>query len=408
MTFTATVTPTVGSGACSGSVTFEEGATVLATATLAAGTATVTTTALGPGSHSITATYAGDANCNGSTTAALVLVVSKAATTTLLSVTPNVVTAGQESSAVFTATVSPVAPGGGMPTGTVTVASGATTLCTITLANATGTCNPGASALAASGVPYTITGTYNGGANFLGSSGSTTLTVITPPSPPVTSLLLTKGVASTQAGPFGASLTAAAGSTVWYRLVLTNNGSNGFAAVTLADTAAGGALPASCPAVPAPFSGGRQLHLHLQRDRRRGHHREHGHGDGQRARHRRHRDGDRDDDRSADPDALADAHPQRCHRRRREPGQPGLRDQQRGARSAGLRDLPRAPRARPSPAATWPSTRAPGRVPGPSPPDASWRPDGTVHYYRRISDWTGFWAKLDDGASHGRIGTVRH
>ena len=234
----------------------QDGATVLATTTLAAGTATVTTTALGPGSHSITATYAGDANCNGSTTAALVLVVSKAATTTSLSVTPNVVTAGQESSAVFTATVSPVAPGGGMPTGTVTVASGATTLCTITLANATGTCNPGASALAASGVPYTITGTYNGGANYLGSSGSTTLTVITPPAPPVTSLLLTKGVASTQAGPFGASLTAAAGSTVWYRLVLTNNGTNGFAAVTLADTAAGGTLPASCPAVPAPFSAG--------------------------------------------------------------------------------------------------------------------------------------------------------
>jgi hypothetical protein len=33
--------------------------------------------------------------------------------------------------------------------------------------------------------------------------------------------------------------------------------------------------------------------------------------------------------------------------------------------------------------------------------------DGMVHYFARISAWTGFWAKLDGGASHGRIGTVR-
>jgi hypothetical protein len=33
--------------------------------------------------------------------------------------------------------------------------------------------------------------------------------------------------------------------------------------------------------------------------------------------------------------------------------------------------------------------------------------DGMVHYFARISTWTGFWAKLDGGASHGRIGTVR-
>jgi hypothetical protein len=32
--------------------------------------------------------------------------------------------------------------------------------------------------------------------------------------------------------------------------------------------------------------------------------------------------------------------------------------------------------------------------------------DGTVHYFLRIGTWTGFWAKLDGGASHGRIGTV--
>ena len=33
--------------------------------------------------------------------------------------------------------------------------------------------------------------------------------------------------------------------------------------------------------------------------------------------------------------------------------------------------------------------------------------NGTVHYYRRITAWTGFWAKLDGASSHGRVGTVR-
>jgi hypothetical protein len=33
--------------------------------------------------------------------------------------------------------------------------------------------------------------------------------------------------------------------------------------------------------------------------------------------------------------------------------------------------------------------------------------NGTVHYFARIGTWTGFWAKLDGGVSHGRIATVR-
>jgi len=34
--------------------------------------------------------------------------------------------------------------------------------------------------------------------------------------------------------------------------------------------------------------------------------------------------------------------------------------------------------------------------------------DGTIHYYLRLMTWTGFWAKLDGAASHGRIGTARY
>ena len=33
--------------------------------------------------------------------------------------------------------------------------------------------------------------------------------------------------------------------------------------------------------------------------------------------------------------------------------------------------------------------------------------DGTVHYYARVSAWTGFWAKYASAVSHGRIGTAR-
>ena len=256
-------------------------------------------------------------------------------------------------------------------------------------------------------MPYTITGTYNGGANFLGSSGSTTLTVITPPSPPVTSLLLTKGVASTQAGPFGASLTAAAGSTVWYRLVLTNNGTNGFAAVTLADTAAGGTLPASCPAVPAPFAAGASYTCTYSAIVAAG---------------------TTVNTATATASGLVTAATATVTGTTTVPPTPTpsptptLSDAiaagvNRGSLGFGtssvvldrpgyvtyLVRLERAFAGRHvaiyTRTRTGPWTLTTGRVVA---------ADGTVHYYRRIADWTGFWAKLDDGASHGRIGTVRH
>jgi hypothetical protein len=69
VTFTATVT---GPGATpTGTVTFNEGNTVLATGSLAAGGATFSTAALAAGSHGITAVYGGDANFAASTSAVL-------------------------------------------------------------------------------------------------------------------------------------------------------------------------------------------------------------------------------------------------------------------------------------------------------------------------------------------------
>jgi hypothetical protein len=64
VTFTVTVTPAAGStGTPTGTVTFEEGTTVLGTAPLGTdGTATFSTATLAVGSHTITAVYSGDAN----------------------------------------------------------------------------------------------------------------------------------------------------------------------------------------------------------------------------------------------------------------------------------------------------------------------------------------------------------
>jgi endonuclease/exonuclease/phosphatase family metal-dependent hydrolase len=74
----ATLTATVSSssGLPTGTVTFEEGTSVLGTSTLdASGQATFATSALATGSHSLTAVYGGDANYSGSTSSALSQVV---------------------------------------------------------------------------------------------------------------------------------------------------------------------------------------------------------------------------------------------------------------------------------------------------------------------------------------------
>jgi Big-like domain-containing protein len=71
VTLTATIMPTSGSGTPTGTVTFSDGSTVLASQPLTNGQATFTSSTLAVGSHSITATYPGDANFLGSTSAAL-------------------------------------------------------------------------------------------------------------------------------------------------------------------------------------------------------------------------------------------------------------------------------------------------------------------------------------------------
>jgi hypothetical protein len=68
---TMTTTPAI-----TGTVTFKDGTTVLATRTLSSGTATFTTSTLAVGKHSITAVYGGDADLTGSTSKVLTQTVN--------------------------------------------------------------------------------------------------------------------------------------------------------------------------------------------------------------------------------------------------------------------------------------------------------------------------------------------
>jgi hypothetical protein len=98
-------------------------------------------------------------------------VVNKDATTVGLTSSPNPSAARQ--AVTFTATVTANAPGGGIPTGTVTFKTTKTILGTVTLGS-TGHAQLTTSTLS---VTTTVTAVYNGDSNFLTNSGSVVQTV---------------------------------------------------------------------------------------------------------------------------------------------------------------------------------------------------------------------------------------
>jgi large repetitive protein len=118
ITFVATVS--AASGTPTGTVTFSDGGTTLGTVNLnAADQATLTTSALTIGSHSITASYSGDADDEGVTTTPVVESVSQAATQVVLVPQPGF-KKNKLVSLTLKAEVQPIAPGGGVPSGTLT------------------------------------------------------------------------------------------------------------------------------------------------------------------------------------------------------------------------------------------------------------------------------------------------
>jgi hypothetical protein len=133
------------------------------TASTCASTVTPANVATSP--HMITGTYAADAVHSGSSNTAA-LSVAKADTTTAIVSSANPSVFGQP--VTFTATVAPVAPGAGTPTGTVDFFDGTTQI-------GSGTLSGGVAAISTSTLTvgsHTINASYNGDPNFNTSTGS--------------------------------------------------------------------------------------------------------------------------------------------------------------------------------------------------------------------------------------------
>jgi hypothetical protein len=169
VTFTAVVTSSLGAPPDGEIVTFRKGTKILGTGTLSGGSASFTTSTLNAGTPLIKAVYGGDSTFAASTSKALSQVVNKATTTTTLVSSENPSNFGQ--AVTFTASVAPQFSG--TVTGTVTFYDGTTALKKVLL-------NGGVAKFTTSTLAkgtHTITATYNGNANFLGSSASLTQTV---------------------------------------------------------------------------------------------------------------------------------------------------------------------------------------------------------------------------------------
>jgi large repetitive protein len=174
VTFTAFVIASSGATP-TGSVNFSVDGTPGTSVPLNQGVATFTTSSLGAGDHNIFAIYPGDSNL-GASTSSLAQAVNPAATTTAVSSSANPSTAGQ--AVTFKATVSPIPPGGGTPTGSVTFTVDNTTSPAAPLNNQ-GVATFTTSALATGS--HQVTVSYGGDANYVGSSGGPlTQTVVTP------------------------------------------------------------------------------------------------------------------------------------------------------------------------------------------------------------------------------------
>lgn len=156
----ATISATVSPASATGTVQFQDGATVLGTATLSGGVASISTSALTAGSHTLTANYQGDA-LNAVASGTLPATVKNAATIGL-ALSPATLITGQP--ATITATVSPSAA-----TGTVQFLDGATLIGTATLSG--GAASLSTTALAAG--LHTITASYSGDTLNLPASTST-------------------------------------------------------------------------------------------------------------------------------------------------------------------------------------------------------------------------------------------
>jgi hypothetical protein len=169
VTFSATVTSSIGPPPDGETVTFEKGSKVLGGGTLSSGLATFLYSTLSVGTDSIKAVYSGDTNFAGSKSPSLSQRVTAASTSTTLTSSLNPSNSGQ--SVTFTATVA--GEFGGNVTGSVTFTDGSKTLKKVSLSG--GTAEYTTTTLTVGG--HNISATYDGSTDYSGSSASLTQTV---------------------------------------------------------------------------------------------------------------------------------------------------------------------------------------------------------------------------------------
>jgi hypothetical protein len=158
-------------GTPSGTVTVQAGTAVLCgNLTLAAGRAacTVPATRLPAGTWQLTASYSGSPGLAASTSAAQALTVAKATAKVTLALSAARVIYGKEQAERLTVRVT--GQYGLTPAGKVTVKSGKTTVCTITLTSSRGRCTLAARKLPAG--TRTLMAVYSGSGDFTGAAST--------------------------------------------------------------------------------------------------------------------------------------------------------------------------------------------------------------------------------------------
>lgn len=201
VTFTITVSASSVSGPTpTGNIQLFDGSTFIGSVPLVNGAGFATTSLLAVGTHIITANYSGDSVYSPASGTAQP-VVNKSATSATLSYKQNGATV------TFTATVTPVPPGAGTPSGTVQFVNGTAALGSSQLTNLTAT-------ISASGISGTVIATYSGDTNFTSSTSNGIPIGPAPPSPPVTNTVSVSISSSLNPSNLGQPVTFTAGVSV--------------------------------------------------------------------------------------------------------------------------------------------------------------------------------------------------
>jgi Bacterial Ig-like domain (group 3)/FG-GAP-like repeat len=195
-----TLTASVSGISPTGSVSFAANGNSLGTETLANGIATLATSFANAGSFSLTATYGGDGNNTASTSSAVAITITPAASATTLAATPS---AGNVNGQItLKASVS-----GDSPTGSVSFATGTTNLGTATLTNGVASLQ---TSFAAAG-SYPTTATYQGDKNNSASTSSAVTIVIAAPDFTISATPTSATVTPGQTATFTFTVTPVAG-----------------------------------------------------------------------------------------------------------------------------------------------------------------------------------------------------